>query len=208
VRVWVKICGVTCPEDAGIVARAGADAIGINFWEGSRRYCPPDAARGVVEALGGRIPAYGVFVGLAKAEIEQIVSATGIGGVQLHGGESATEAAGYSVPVLRAVAAVSAEVVSAAVAAAGDHRVLFDTPKSEAPGGVFGGSGRRFDPSVMAGLDLSRAVIAGGLRPANVAEVVARFRPFGVDTAGGVESSPGRKDPNLVKEFVDNAKSA
>jgi phosphoribosylanthranilate isomerase len=112
------------------------------------------------------------------------------------------------VPVLRAVAAESADAVSAAIAEASDHRVLLDTPKSESPEGVFGGSGRRFDPAVMAGLDLSQAVLAGGLRPSNVAEVVARFRPFGVDTAGGVEGSPGRKDPDLVKEFVDNAKSA
>ena len=118
---------------------------------------------------------------------------------------SSAEAAGYSVPVLRAVAAESADIVSAAIGQATDHRVLFDTPKSESPDGSFGGSGRRFDP---AGLDLSEAVLAGGLRPSNVAEVVSELRPFGVDTAGGVESSPGRKDPDLVKEFVYNARSA
>lgn len=207
-KVWVKICGVTCPEDARIVVRCGADAIGINFWEGSRRYCPPADAGRIVEALGGRIPAYGVFVGRSKTEIEEIVSITGIHGVQLHGGESSAEAAGYSVPVLRAVAAESADIVSAAIGQATDHRVLFDTPKSESPDGSFGGSGKRFDPAVMAGLDLSEAVLAGGLRPSNVAEVVSELRPFGVDTAGGVESSPGRKDPDLVKEFVDNARSA
>jgi phosphoribosylanthranilate isomerase len=110
--------------------------------------------------------------------------------------------------VLRAVAAESVAVVAAALQAAKGHRVLLDTPREDSRAGQFGGSGKRFDSKTVAGLDLSAAIVAGGLSPSNVVEVVRTLRPFGVDTAGGVERAPGRKDPVLVKEFIDNAKSA
>ena len=207
-KVWVKICGVTTPQDAQIIADCGADAIGINFWEGSSRYCSTQQAQAVVEALDGAIPAYGVFVGRPKRGIEDIVRRTGITGVQLHGGETAEDAAGYGVPVIRAVAAESVAVVAAALQAATGHRVLLDTPRGDSSAGHFGGSGRRFDSKTVAGLDLSAAIVAGGLSSTNVVEVVRALRPFGVDTAGGVEFVPGRKDPVLVKEFIDNAKAA
>ncbi len=221
--VWIKICGVTRLEDARAAFDGGADAIGINFWSRSRRYCPVHKAREIVAALGPHHLVYGVFVGAARAEIETIAAEVGLGGVQLHGGETAGAAEGWALPVIRAVGAASRVVVAEALAQAGAHaaacasargssvptgnvglagyRVLLDNPAG-------GGSGRVFDAAVVEGLDVSQAIVAGGLTPENVSAIVALLAPFGVDTAGGVEVAAGIKDARLIQEFIGNARSA
>lgn len=206
--VWVKICGVTRVEDALAAFGAGADAIGINFWPRSKRYCPPQQAREIVAALPAGCLVYGVFVDASRADIGKVAAEVGLGGVQLHGSEAESEARRWALPVLRAIGATSrAAVVQALEAAAaasqgqGGYRVLIDNAAG-------GGSGRLVDPDVLAGLDLSRAILAGGLTPANVSDIVARFAPFGVDTAGGVEAAAGIKDPRLIEEFIAHARSA
>lgn len=223
-KVWVKICGVTRIEDARAAFDAGADAIGINFWPHSRRYCSVQQARRLVAALGPQRLVYGVFVGATRAEIEAVVAAVGLGGVQLHGGEAASAAEGWSLPVIRAVGVVSRGAVAealahAGVAAAAPATIDTDSACAPTPGGGAGfrllldnpsggGSGRVIDATLLDGLDLSRAIVAGGLTPANVSGIVARLAPFGVDTAGGVEVAAGVKDPRLIEEFIANARSA
>ncbi|HYB98104.1 MAG TPA: phosphoribosylanthranilate isomerase [Candidatus Limnocylindrales bacterium] len=198
-RTWVKICGITRLEDARAAFDAGADAIGINFCSWSKRCCDPEQARAIVAALPRRSRVYGVFGRTTRQEIERIVSKVGLTGVQLHGEEPVEDAQGWSLPVLRAVGASSRDVLREALECAQDHRVLIDNAAG-------GGSGRLIDPALLEGLDLSKAVIAGGLTPANVAGIVARLAPFGVDTAGGVETAPGIKDARLVDEFVQSAR--
>ncbi|MFN2376817.1 MAG: N-(5'-phosphoribosyl)anthranilate isomerase [Candidatus Binatia bacterium] len=198
---WVKICGVTRAADALAAFECGADAIGINFWPGSKRYCERSRARDLVAALPSASLVYGVFVGATRAEISAIVREVGLTGVQFHGGEAEEEAEGWDLPVIRAVAATSREAVSSALAARATYRVLVD----HAAGG---GSGLTVDTALLDGLDLSRAVLAGGLTPHNVAASVARLRPFGVDTAGGVETAPGIKDARLIEAFIRNARGA
>ncbi len=208
---WVKICGVTRFEDARAAFDCGADAIGINFWPRSRRYCEPAAARRIVEALPAGAPVYGVFVAASRGEILELVHDVGLAGVQLHGGEPASEAEGWDRPVIRAVAASSREAVLEAVEACARYRALAGGASAyrllvdHASGG---GSGRTVDASLLDGVDLSDAVLAGGLTPDNVAATVARRRPFGVDTAGGVESAPGIKDPARIAAFVREARKA
>ncbi len=197
---WVKICGVTRLEDARAAFDAGADAIGINFWPGSRRYCEPAVAREIVARLRPGELVYGVFVDEPRGRIEEVVRDVGLGGVQLHGSEPASAAEGWSVPVIRAVAAKSREVVRAALGNGGSARILVDNAAG-------GGSGKVVDAALLDGLDLGAAIVAGGLTPANVAATVARLHPFGVDTAGGVESAPGIKDAKLVESFVRAARS-
>jgi len=207
VATWVKICGVTRAEDAAAAFAAGADAIGLNFWPRSKRYCEPARARALVGSLPKGALVYGVFVGAARAEIEAVVRATGIGGVQLHGEEPEAEARGWDLPVIRAVAAKSRDAVEKAVFAAGTN-VATDVPgyRLLVDNAAGGGSGRTVDDALLAGIDLSNALLAGGLTPQNVAASVARLRPFGVDTAGGVESAPGVKDAGLVEAFVREAR--
>jgi phosphoribosylanthranilate isomerase len=200
-RIWTKICGITSVGDAELAIEAGADAIGVNFFAQSPRCIDTRTAATIVGRVAGRVTVYGLFVDAGRDKIEMTMKETGIDGVQLHGSELPDAALGWSVPVLRAVPVTSREVVDEALACASSYRVLLDSPRG-------GGSGVEFDETLLEGLDLSAAVVAGGLRPASVAERVRRLRPFGVDVASGVESSPGRKDATLVREFVRNAKSA
>ena len=206
-KLWTKICGITRAEDAVVAAEAGADAIGINFFEESQRYCDAATAAGIVSAVGDRVVVYGVFVGASPADVSAMVRRTGIGGVQLHGGERPADVERFCMTVggeldwIRAVAVTSRETVVEAVVEARGYRVLFDSPRG-------GGSGSCFDEQLVSGVSLSDAIVAGGLTPDNVGELVDRLRPFGVDSAGGVELSPGVKDHVRIREFIDHARAS
>jgi phosphoribosylanthranilate isomerase len=203
--IWTKICGVTGIEDALAAVEAGADAVGLNFCRTSPRYRDPAAAGEIVRAVGSSVATYGVFASAEVDEIAEIARRLRLGGVQLHGGEDADFVAslrgllGPDVEILRVIAVTARAGVLAALKAARDHRVLLDSPRG-------GGSGSRFDAQEVAGIDLSAAIVAGGLTPANVGDVVRSLRPYGVDVASGVESTPGVKDHRRVREFIENAK--
>lgn len=205
--VWTKICGITRVEDALAAVDAGADALGVNFYPESPRACGLAMAADIAAAVGGRAVVYGVFVDLSRRAIERVLAETGITGIQLHGSEAPELCLGWSLPVVRSVAVydrAAFDVAMARVSAFGVDvplRALLDNPQG-------GGSGRPFDTEVVEGADLSAVIVAGGLGPTNVAETVKRLRPWGVDTASGVESRPGVKDAKLIKEFIDHAKSA
>lgn len=208
--LWVKICGVRNPEEARACVEAGADAVGVNFYEKSVRHVTLEQAAEVVDALPTDFPVYGVFVDAARQEIESVIGVTGIRGVQLHGSELLADAADWDLPVLFARSVVepldkSLRAVLTEPARYRDKlRLLLD-----GPGG--GGQGRGFDAGILerSGLtDLSECIIAGGLTPSNVSAAVRHWRPFGVDTAGGVETAPGMKDAGLIREFVDHARIA
>jgi len=209
VATWVKICGVTRADDARAAFDAGADAIGINFWPGSRRFCGVEAARDIVEAAGPESLVFGVFVDASREDVLRTVRETGLSGVQLHGGQGPDEACDWGLPTILAVAANSREAVvravrerkEAAAREADAYRLLIDHVSG-------GGSGLTVDDSLLEGVDLRDAVLAGGLTPQNVAARVACLRPFGVDVAGGVESAPGIKDARAVAAFVRAARSA
>ncbi|MFN2426494.1 MAG: N-(5'-phosphoribosyl)anthranilate isomerase [Candidatus Binatia bacterium] len=201
---WVKICGVTRLEDARAAFESEADAIGINFWPQSRRYCEPSRARDIVAGLAPAALVYGVFVGASRGEIAGVVRDVGLTGVQLHGGEAAGDAEGWDLPVIRAVGAVSRGAIERALAEASGSRrsrVLIDNAAG-------GGSGRTIDAALLDGIDLGDAILAGGLTPRNVAASVARFRPFGVDSAGGIESAPGIKDARKIEAFIREARAS
>ncbi len=198
--IWVKICGITRSQDAQAAVKAGADAIGVNFCPASVRLCDEGAARAIVEAVPPDFPVYGVFAGAPRERIEATVSAVGLRGVQLHGGEPEGEAMGWSLPVIRAVFCESRSAV-AGLLDPRPYRVLLDAPFG-------GGSGKRIDAALIEGVDLSEVIVAGGLDPDNVGGLVRSFRPWGVDCASGVESAPGIKDAALMERFVANARSS
>lgn len=203
--VRVKICGVTTVDDALLCARAGADAVGVNFWAGSQRRVAVERAAEIAAALPPTVLKVGVFVDAARDEIERAIAAVGLDAVQLHGDESPEECRGFAARVIKAIRVRAGGEAPAAVAErfAVDY-ILLDADA----GGGYGGSGRSFDWRLAAGVAPGRLFLAGGLRPENVAEAVRAARPFAVDVASGVEASPGRKDPVRVREFIAHAKHA
>ena len=225
----IKICGVTTPADAALAVDAGADAVGFNFVAGSPRAISPTAARAARASLPDGVLAVGVFAGLPAAEILAVVDEVGLDAVQLHGhleGDGpATDppsrcrelAAAPGLKLIRAVRLGADGLASArrwldAAAACGrtPDMLIVDagvTPATAA--GLLGGTGHRVDWAALArepALGLPVA-LAGGLTPGNVADAIRATGVRSVDTASGVESAPGIKDPGLVRAFVAAAKA-
>lgn len=228
-RVWVKICGARSVEDAEVAAQAGADAVGLNLWPEAARWAPRARVEAICARLAARWPQVervGVSVnawedaGAADADGR----ALGLSVHQLHGDEPAALVRGLCargwlvIKALRlgrgdALDAVVAQIDALVEAGQGRCRVLVDARVS----GHYGGTGARIDPALTRALLARRPVIvAGGLTPANVADVVALAplsarldRPglLGVDVASGVESAPGRHDPAQVRAFIHAARA-
>ncbi len=202
--VRVKICGVTTLDDALLCARAGAEAVGLNFWAGSKRRVDVERAAEIAAALPGSVLKVGVFVDAPRAEIERTIAAVGLDAVQLHGDETPEDCLGFAARVIKAIRVRPGGESPAALA----ERFAVDYVLLDADTAGYGGSGRSFDWRLAAGVAPGRLFLAGGLRPENVAAAVRAARPFAVDVASGVEIAPGRKDPERVREFIDRAKHA
>ena len=202
--VRVKICGITRLEDALAAADLGADALGFNLWPGSPRFVRPEAAGEIVARLPPFVTPVGVFVNQPRDEVRRLAALAGVAALQLHGDEAPPDCERLGLPVIKAFRVAGPEDLAALAAYGSVAAVLLDS-RSEG----FGGSGRAFD------WELARRaaggkplVLAGGLGPGNVAEAVRAVRPFAVDSASGVESSPGVKDREKVARFVRAAKEA
>lgn len=204
--LYVKICGVTRVADALSAVEAGADAVGVNFVATSKRCVSEDAAGRIVEAVGDRAEVIAVVADWDPARLRRLRSATGIEWLQLHGTESPEWLEAVLPKAYKALRVGGPEDVAAA-AAFGGERLLVD---AKVPGHL-GGTGARFDWSLVTELVRARRVLlAGGLTPENVAEAVSRVRPWGIDVASGVErkDDPREKDPERVRAFIARARSA
>jgi phosphoribosylanthranilate isomerase len=202
--VRVKICGITRLEDALAAAELGADALGFNLWPGSRRHLRPEAAREIASRLPPFVTAVGVFVNQGPAEVLRLAAAAGVAALQLHGDEAPGDCEGLGLPVIKSFRVAGPADLAAVSAYRAAAAVLLDS-RSEG----FGGSGRAFD------WELARQargpkplILAGGLTPENVAEAVRAVRPWAVDVASGVESSPGIKDRERMARFIRAAREA
>ena len=212
----VKICGITNVDDARVVAQAGADAVGLNFYPKSPRYVTAEKARQIVDALPERIVKVGLFVNAAAEEICQTFDRLGLDLIQLHGDEP-PEFFGE----LRGRAAMRAfrlgeSGVDRMCRYLDDCRRLACEPRlvlvDACVEGAYGGTGQLADWEALKAYPFDATppplVLAGGLKPDNVAEAIRAVCPAAVDTASGVESSPGRKDPVAVEAFVCAAREA
>lgn len=203
-----KICGITTLDDALFAEKSGADALGFNFYEKGKRYIDPDKCAEITEQLSPFTVLFGVFVNEEVAKVVKIVKKCGLHVVQLHGDEN-----NNYIDELRANINVKIVKVLRIKDAAGVAEMnkydsscfLADVYCEE-----FGGSGKRIDMDICRKLvgTGKNIIIAGGLTPENVAEVVSQLRPYGVDTASGVEVSPGIKDNAKVEQFIAQAKTA
>ena len=197
-RPLVKICGITRLEDAAAAVEAGADALGFVFWPRSPRFIDPFRARAIARELPPFVGIVGVFVNQTIAEVNEIAALVPLSVVQLHGDEDAHVALAITRPVVKAVASQAA---LADVTAWPDRITLlvdaFDIERR-------GGTGMRSDWRLAAALASRRRVLlAGGLRPDNVAEAIAAVKPFGIDVSSGVESAPGVKDHTRIRALFE-----
>lgn len=202
----VKVCGLMRHEDAAVAAEAGARWLGVILAPGFRRSVTGDDARIILGSFPVR--RVGVFVDEDELILRSVAEKAGVHVLQLHGDETPDFAArmreaGWE--VWKAVRARDADDFSAAAAryAGAVDALLVDgyTPDTH------GGAGVRFDWEAVAARrgELPagvRLIAAGGLRPDNVAGAVRILRPHAVDVSSGVESAPGRKDPQAVRDFV------
>lgn len=202
--VRVKICGIRTPAEAASAVAAGADMIGLNFSPQSRRYVEPVRAVEIAAVVPASVWKVGIFVDAAREEIARIQHEVGLTAIQLHGDEPPDLLRGWQVPVIRALHLRSAKDAERAAEALSPDYFLCEGASAAGVGGV----GASFDWRWALPLPPERLFVAGGLTPENVAQVVRRLRPFAVDVASGVESSPGVKEPARVAAFVEHAKAA
>jgi phosphoribosylanthranilate isomerase len=202
-RLFVKICGVTTPEDAALAAGAGADAIGVNLWPGSRRYVDPAAARAVLAAVPAGVLKVGVFVDAPADEVARRIRELGLDRAQLHGDERAPDFAAFDPARLVRVVRVRDEGSFAAAAGWRPALWLYDAFVDG-----FGGGGVPAPWPLVARQARRPFLLAGGLTPENVAAAVAAVRPDGVDVASGVEQRPRVKDADKLARFVAAARGA
>lgn len=206
----VKICGVASAEDAVLAAELGADAVGLNFYRGSPRCVSRDEARRIVRALGNRVVVVAVFVNEAPVVIVPLCRELGIGTVQLAGDEPEEEA---RLLPLRRIRSIRPAPDGRFAPSSGYpcEAFLLD---SRVPG-KFGGTGTPLDWVVAAewAAEVRRGpagdrplILAGGLRPDNVAAAIRIVRPDGVDVASGVETGSRAKDRAKLEVFIRNAR--
>lgn len=195
-RVRVKVCGVTRPEDAAAAVAAGADAIGLNFVEESPRRLSLERARDVAAAIPPFVARVGVFANPRARDVGRLAEAVGLDVAQLHGEESPDEASGMPIPWYKAHR-VDERFDPASVAAYGRPVALLD-----AAGPARGGTGRTFDWSVARRCAPPvRIILAGGLTPENAGAAIRAATPWALDVNSGVESAPGLKDAALLERF-------
>jgi phosphoribosylanthranilate isomerase len=195
----VKICGLRRADDAAAAVAAGADMIGVIFWAGSPRHASEEQARRVREAVPSGVPLVGVFVDEVPERMDELVESVGLDRLQLHGSESRALVERYGVRAIRGVRNGDLSAVPPGVP------VIYDRPWGEMRDVEALYAHWRAASGLVANW---RLLLAGSLDADNVAQAVAEVRPYGVDVAGGVESSAGVKDHERVRRFIAAAKEA
>ncbi len=195
----VKICGITCEEDAQAAVSAGANALGFVFWPRSPRVVDVERAGAIIAALPAGVASVGVFVDQPASEVNDIARRAALTLVQLHGSETDEYARLMSRPVIKAVA-IEGDRVPNVDGWRADVTILLDVHDPVRRGGT----GKTIDWAAAARVARQRKILlAGGLNPENVSEAIARVRPYGIDVSSGVETSPGRKDHQRIKALFE-----
>lgn len=203
-RTRAKICGITRVEDIHAAVNAGADAIGLVFFEPSPRHVSIVQAKALLQAIPPYVSVVGLFVNASWQEILQVLEHIPLDVLQLHGDESPEQCAEiashtgrrwYKAIQVKADENIVEQIQS--FQQVGASAVLLDAWHPE----LKGGTGLQFDWSTFPKSQLP-LILAGGLRPENVAEAIALTQAYAVDVSGGVESAKGIKDQQLIQQFM------
>lgn len=202
-RTRVKICGITRVEDGVQAASLGADAIGLVFYQKSKRCVSLQQASDICAALPAMVTTVALFLDAQQNFIEQVLARVPIDLIQFHGSETADFCASFPRPYIKALGMQD------------NHRLQMQCDEyAEARGilldshgvGAAGGTGETFDWSLIPETLRNRIILAGGLQPSNVGEAIRRVRPYGIDLSSGVESAPGIKDATLMAQLMKEVK--
>ncbi|WP_092013227.1 phosphoribosylanthranilate isomerase [Marinobacter daqiaonensis] len=206
-RVRTKICGVTRPEDAVAASRAGADALGLVFYNKSPRSVTLERAQEIAAVVPAFVTLVGLFVNPSRMDVEMALSRIPLDLLQFHGDETPEFCTQFRRRWIKAVRVRDAAVVTDAFdryrEASGLLVDAYDPSR-------YGGTGQSFDWSVIPRQRPLPLILAGGLNSANVATAIGQVRPWGVDVSGGVESPDGTadgtrkgiKDVSKITEFL------
>jgi phosphoribosylanthranilate isomerase len=208
-RVRVKVCGVVEPANACRAVEMGADFLGLNFYPPSPRFLTVERAREIaaaVRGLGRPVSLVGIFVDRPAAEMEEIAERVGLDLLQLSGDETPEAAAPFAARAIKAFRQGGSPGREALAAWSEAWGVLFDAPH----GSLYGGTGAAwsYDTVNEVGSDGRRVFVAGGIGPDNVRRAIAASRPWAVDVCSRVESSPGLKDPELLRRLFEEVRNA
>lgn len=205
-RLWIKICGLTRPEDARDAARLGADAIGLVFYPPSPRALTLSRARELCAGLPDSLQRVALFVDPDPEAVRAVLDDLPVDLLQFHGDESPAFCAQFGTPYIKALRVGDGSKLEATAAEyAGAEKLLLDKFDAQVPGGT----GKTFDWRLASGLVAASpvpVVLAGGLNPGNVREAISFLDPQGVDVSSGVESAPGLKDSDKIAAFINGAR--
>ncbi|MFA7159711.1 MAG: phosphoribosylanthranilate isomerase [Kiritimatiellia bacterium] len=203
-KLEIKICGITNLDDARAAMDAGADYLGFVLYKKSPRAVLPENLRRMVNRLGGKIRTVGVFVNEPASSVARIAADCGLDIVQLCGSEKPGSYRSVSAEIWRVIRLQDGRP-QPDPAAWNAERYVLDSARA----GLYGGTGMAMDWDAAAKISAQHKImLAGGLTPDNVATAVRIVQPFGVDVSSGVESRPGKKDPDKIRFFIETAKHA
>ncbi len=199
----IKICGITNIEDALCAVEAGADALGFVFYEKSPRNVTPEVVKQIVAMLPPFVTTVGLFVNTASEKIKTIMAFTGLNTIQLHGDETPADCSLSPYRVIKAVRVKNADSL-VGISAYKVSALLLDAWSDD----QYGGSGESFDWQLAKQFTAQvPLILAGGLNPDNIAQAITMVKPYAVDVSSGVEISPGYKDHQKIKHFIQQVKN-
>lgn len=202
-RTRVKICGITRAEDALLAAHLGADALGLVFYEASKRAVSLAQAQDIRKTIPAFVSVVGLFVNPSTTQVQSVLAGLHLDCLQFHGDESADFCESFGLPYIKALRVAPGLDIPALIKEySGASAVLLDAwdPLQA------GGTGKQFDWSLAAHcVQHSKVpiVLAGGLEAANAAQAITEVKPWALDLSSGVESKPGLKDPQRLTAFFD-----
>ncbi|MBE0493414.1 MAG: phosphoribosylanthranilate isomerase [Thiomicrospira sp.] len=198
-RVRVKVCGITRPEDALAAACAGADAIGLVFYEPSPRSVTVEQAKLIVQNLPAFVTTTALFVNADALLVEQVINEVKVDLLQFHGNELAEFCGRFSRPYIKAVAMqADTDVMHFAETYKDAQALLLDTYKP----GVPGGTGEVFNWKLFPKDSVKPLILAGGLTPENVKAALGIPNIWALDVSGGVEIKKGIKSAQKIADFI------
>jgi phosphoribosylanthranilate isomerase len=196
--VKIKICGITNSEDALQAESLGADALGFIFYKKSKRYREPTEVKLITKELSPLTTKVGVFVNESSVMINKISKAAGINVVQLHGNEEPATISKISLPVIKTFR-IDDDFNFKQLENYNDYPILLDTHSNI----EYGGTGQKFNWEMIPDNIRSKIILAGGISVENLDFVFKNIKPAGVDLSSSLETEPGKKDKEKMKEFFN-----